>query len=196
MSSAAATAAANWEALTQPSLDPGVADRVRLRSQMISEATRLLLEQAITRRASDFLVEKRNGLDGQQSVRCMMRVDDATEDVAQLPPDIGHYVLRRFKNVAGLRLASEQPQEGSFDLPWFSSGSQVTLRLLLSTTGAHDSLVVRLQYPDEANPSTEDAAPLTTPHQTDTPAYVYGPKPVPGRPQGMGGVTTGVRAYP
>lgn len=32
--------------------------------------------------------------------------------------------------------------------------------------------------------------------RTDFRAATFGPKPVPGRPQGMGGVTTGLRAYP
>lgn len=148
MSTAVATANANRQTLAWPSVDADASDMERRRSEEISDVIRALLSTATARRASDILIERRKGLDGQQKVLCSMRVRGEVEDLAYLPSDVGHYVVHRFKIVAGLDYDPKQPVAGSFDLLWPGSDQSNILRLSMTTTGADDSFAVRIQYPD------------------------------------------------
>jgi type IV pilus assembly protein PilB len=101
----------------------------------------VLLDQAITDRASDLHVEPTS-----THVRIRLRIDGVLHNVSELPLNVLRPLVSRLKVVAGLDIAQTRAaQDGRFTLN--TSGRSVDVRIATVPTAAGESVVLRLLDP-------------------------------------------------
>jgi type IV pilus assembly protein PilB len=101
----------------------------------------VLLDQAITDRASDLHIEPASA-----HVRVRLRIDGVLHDASELPLNVLRPLVSRLKVVAGLDIAqSRVAQDGRFTLN--ASGRRVDVRIATIPTAAGESVVLRLLDP-------------------------------------------------
>jgi len=110
----------------------------RLSSSSAIEVLDGLLEEAISRRASDIHIEL---LESQISIR--FRIDGEMTISGAYPYSIHEEVISRIKLISGMDISEKRlPQEGKF--VWDANGSEIDLRVVTLPTIRGESAVIRI----------------------------------------------------